>query len=415
MPDDARVNRVMDETMRRVAWTWALALGCAPKIADVPPSTVADVVDDTASAPSDPMPPEEVAAAAVPEDVTEAAAPESAREPVAAPDQPPAPPQVELADVPAFARLDFAVRSLGKRRARIHRLGTLYAPAALTPLSPPSDRGVLLEVPVLDADEGGTPRRPRVLCEEDTVRVGIAIDVTDLDVAPRANVFVHPYPTRRQDEQAKTPGLRLAGGARIETLGTEDGSTRLRYAGLFLVATGWVDDDELDVVYVPDELPDDDRRNGEIVDTVDVLDAPQGEAIGRITKDSTVANRLLVFHFGPGRDDHTLVRYHDHDAFIVGWVRTDALDPFPTQRLRGGGWGGGSGSGSSRRVVALARGTYLVPLDTSEVVGVVTSDYDAACTADCDGPFPQVREWVCGSAMNLRAVAPDLVAHHRGA
>ena len=410
MRGESSVNRDMDRAVRRAVWTWTFLLACSPKTTHTTPPKVADVVVDTPSAPADRAASDPPVDAIAEGDGPPPATPEESSDELAAhPKRSSEPPKVDPAAVPAFAKIDFRVRTLGKRRARIERLGTLYSPAALTPLSPPSDRGVMLEVPVIDGDEAGTPRRPRVLCEEDEVRVGVAIDAGSLGVSPRADVFVHPYAAHDQDVKTKTPGLRLAGGTRVERLGSDDGLTKVHYDGLFLDATGWVDDDELDVVYVPEELPDDDRRNGEMVTSADVLDAPHGEVIGQIAKDPTVANRLFVFRFGPARDDYTLVRFHDYDAFIVGWVPTTAIDPFPTKRLRGGGGGGGSGTGTFGDLVALARGTYLVPVGSSEVVGVVTADHEAACAADCDGPLPQVRVWVCGSAMILRAVTPDQV------
>jgi hypothetical protein len=316
--------------------------------------------------------------------------------------------QIDPASVPAFAKLDFDPKSLGPRRARIRSSAGLYSPSGLTPLSDTNEnRGVILEVKVLDPDEGGQPRRPRVLCEARTARLGVAIDATALGVATVRNLFVRPYRARSQNPRAKTPGLRIAGGAEIDVDTSAGDLTKIAYAGLFLKASGWVDTADVDVVYVPDELPQELRHNGQIERSVKVLDSPHGKAIGTIDKDPIVANVLYVFRLGPARDGHTLVRYDEHDAYIVGWIPTGAIKAYPTKRFSGsGGGGGGSGSGVPQQTAALTRGMVLVPAETSEVIGVVTQDFEAQCQADCEGPHPRVWIFGCGNAMTLRAAAP---------
>jgi hypothetical protein len=291
--------------------------------------------------------------------------------------------------VPKFARLDFAPRELGKQRARIRRAGALYAPSSLVPLTDDGDRHwVLLEVRVLDGDAEGDPRRPRLLCENEASRLGVAVDAQDLSTTVRTKAFIGPRPTPPERPTSKTPGLRLAGGTAVNVrTGSVDGATEITYQGLFLVAQGFVASDVLDVVYTPGELEDDSRRNGELLRNVRFLDAPHGLEIAKTAREAGVANTLHVFRLGPVKDDHVLVRYQEHDAFVVGWVRSEDIEPYETVRLRGGGSVIGRGFGAPGDRVELARGTRLVPTSSDEVIGVITKDHSIPCVRDCGGPI----------------------------
>lgn len=343
---------------------------------------------------------------AAPPDAMASAEPGPDPSPASDPDPAPKPLAIAADQVPRFARLDFAPRKLGKPRARIRRAGALYAPASLAPLTDAGDRHWLaLEVRVLDADATGDPRRPRVLCENEASRIGVAVDAQDLSTTVRARAFVGPRPTPPERVTSKTPGLRLAGGTEVEVRGASaDGATAITHRGLFLVAEGFVASNALDVVYTPVELEDDGRRNGELLRNVRFLDAPDGVEIARTERDDGVANVMHVLRLGPVEDGHVLVRYQESEAFVVGWVPEGDVKAFETTRLR---WGRGSGSGFGSRAkvaVELARGTRLVPTNSEEVIGVVTKTHVLPCAFDCTGPNPHVRIRACARELTLRAV-----------
>jgi hypothetical protein len=308
--------------------------------------------------------------------------------------------------VPKFARLDFALRTLGRQRIRIRREGALYTPSSLAPLTDDGDGHWLsIEVRVLDGDAAANPRRPRVLCENEASRLGVAVDAKDLSTTVRTQAFVGPRPTPPERLTPKTPGIRLAGGTEVDVRAVSvDGTTEVSYQGLFLVAEGFVASDALDVVYTPGELEDDSRRNGELRQNVRFLDAPHGVEIARTERSAGVANTMHVLRLGPVEDGHVLVRYQEHEAFVVGWVRSEDIEPYETVRLRGGGGGGSGFGGAARKRVELARGTRLVPTNSEEVVGVITKKHSVPCVLDCEQPNPHVHIWACSRALTLRAV-----------
>lgn len=322
------------------------------------------------------------------------------------PDPDPAPIVIAADEVPAFARLGFSPRSLGKQRVLIRRAGRLYAPSSLAPLTDDGDRHWMAnEVRVLDGDATGSPRRPRVLCENAASRLGVAVDAEDLGTAIRTTAFVGPSPALPRRPTSSTPGLRLAGGTEIDVRGGPvDGALEIAYEGLFLVAEGFVAADAVDVVYTPGELEDDGWRNGELRRNASFLDAPGGVEIASTHKAPDVANRMFVWRLGPVEDEHVLVRYQEHEGFVVGWVRADDVEAFDAVRLRGGG-GGGSGFGTDGgQRVTVNRGTRLVATGSTEVIGVVTKEHELPCVLDCDGANPRVRVWACSRGVELRAV-----------
>jgi len=398
-------------------------LGCAPAAPEVtapaePSATPSVVARADASASPDEQDPEGVAIEAPPSSTV----PTSERSPVggnsvepAAGDATPTdtttptdtgPVVIAAAAVPKFARLDFKPRSLGKRRARIRRAGPMYAPSSLVPLTDEGKRDWLaLEVKVLDADVSGSPRRPRVLCENEASRLGVAVDAQDLSTTVRSKTFVGPRPTPPKRPTSKTPGLRLAGGTEVEVRAASvDGATQIGYRGLFLVAEGFVASEALDVVYTPGELEDDMRRNGELLDDVWFLDAPNGIEIARTERAAGIANTIDVFRLGPVEDDHMLVRYQESEALVVGWVPSKAIRSYEAEEL---GWGSLSARGSGREQqdsVELKRGTRLVPTSSEEVIGVITKDHSVPCVLGCDGPNPHVLLPACSRTLTLRAV-----------
>lgn len=356
-----------------------------------------------ASAPGHAVPADPAAPAdpAVPADPAAPTAPGPA--PVAEPD--PVPVVIADAAVPKLARLGFSPRSLGKQRVRLRHAGTLYAPSSLAPLTDDGDGHWLLkEVRVLDGDATGHPRRPRVLCENEASRLGVAVDAEDLATTVRTTAFVGPRPTPPKRLTPQTPGVRLAGGSEVSVRGGSiDGATEITYDGLLLVVEGFVASEAIDVVYTPGELEDDGRRNGKLRRNVRFLDAPGGIEIARTERAPGISNEMHVLRLGPVQDDHVLVRYQEHESFVVGWVPSEDVERYPTQRLRGGG-GGGSGSGGGGERIELARGTRLVPTNSTEVIGVVTKTHRAHCVLDCKRPNPHVRIRACSRMLTLRAV-----------
>jgi len=313
---------------------------------------------------------------------------------------------IAVDEVPKFARLDLSPRKLGKLRATIRRVGTLYAPSSLMPLTDDgSGDGLLGEVRVIDGDAAGDPRRPRVLCENEASRLGVAVDADDLATTVRTNAFVGPRITPPERVTSKTPGVRLAGGTEIDVRGEAyEGATPITYRGLFLVAEGYVPSKLVDVVYAPGELADDGRRNGELLENVRFLDAPDGLEVARTERSAALANTMHVLRLGPVEDGHVLVRYQELDAFVVGWIPSESVRTYATEKHLDG-WGRLTGRGAEPKVaVELARGTRLVPTTSNEVIGVVTKTYSAPCVAECEGPNPHVSVWACSRPLTVRAV-----------
>lgn len=403
-----KARHLVGMTLHFMNACWCLAIGiaasCVPTAGTTPIASPAAAVAEREPADASPatdQPRVDAQERVAPVEVSES-------EPAAIA-EPPEPVEIEIEPdrVPAFAKVGFRPRSLGKHRATVVRAGVVYAPSSLRPLSEPADDvGVYLPVAVIDADASGQPRRPRVLCEGRTTRLGLAVDEADLLIAAKSNIFVAPRPKVKGQISGNKPGLRLAGGAGVGVLSEADGFIELEYQGSLLIGRGFVASDELDVVYTPGELADDGRRNGKLREDVRFLDAPNGNEIGR-TERHGAANELHIYRLGRARHGHTLVRYHDHDSFIVGWIDTQAIEAYPAERFEGKGGGGGYGLGRGKGIAALRRGTLLVPTDAEEVVGVVTADHDAGCEAHCEGRNPWV--WIagCGTVVRLRAVPPS--------
>lgn len=373
-------------------------LGCARPAALKPLTPSEPPIPPTAVAATSPDEPG--AGGSVERDSDDTAPPTRMSEPASAP--------LVIADdeVPEHARLEFSPRALGKQRALIRHAGALYTPSSLVPLTNAGDRRWILdEVPVLDSDVAGRPRRPRVLCEDEVSRLGVAVDAQDLATTVRADAFVGVRSTPPERLTSRTPGVRLAGGSEVSVQGPSvDGATEIVYEGLLLRARGFVASDAIDVVYTPGELADDLRRNGELRRNVRFLDAPGGVEIATTERPDDISNEMHVFRLGPAKDGHVLVRYQEHESFVVGWIRSEDVEPYPARRSGGGGGGGGMGSGTADKRIDLARGTRLVPVNSTEVIGVVTKSHAASCASDCDGPNPKVRIFACSHVLTLRAV-----------
>jgi hypothetical protein len=200
--------------------------------------------------------------------------------------------------------------------------------------------------------------------------------------------------------------LHVRPGTELEVVHGDGRLVRARYHGLFLEAEGELPADRLDVVYTPEPSDDDWSADAELGTSVAIATRDDGGGVfGNIGKDPEIANRLLVRRLGATRGKRVLVRYDEHGAYAIGWVPTSALRAIP--RLEGGGSGGLGmigGRRPDRTVVHLARGTLLAD-PSGPVVGVVTSDEDVPCEADCAGA-PLVKVAGCGGELSLRA-RPD--------
>ncbi len=321
----------------------------------------------------------------------------------------PTPPSLPLRGaVPAFATLRYDAEKSNPYRAVITGITSAYAPQSLSPLDVESTpHAVYLPVPVLDADEDGTPRRVRVVCDGRFQRVGLAVDEASFQPLLRSQTFVSPTPTRRKKINAKTPGVRLAAGTTIGRQESERGMMPIDHSGLFLRAQGYVPVDAVDLVFEPAPMPDDRVRNGKLLDNVEFLDAPDGEALARTNRGAQTANELHVRTLSSSTAGHVLVRYREHDAFVVGWVPVDAVQRYPSKTFRPGESFGGFGSGRRDDSVTLARGTLLVAPSSSEIVGVVTRSSAYVCDDTCDDEVPLVRLRACAHPIAVFAVTPD--------
>lgn len=109
-----------------------------------------------------------------------------------APAPPPTPPTLPLSgEVPFYAKLDDRpIRRLATR-ASIVDVGAAFAPRSLARLDVVGKPySLYITVPVFDADPGGSPRRPRVICEDRSARLGLAIDGASLATVTRRETFV---------------------------------------------------------------------------------------------------------------------------------------------------------------------------------------------------------------------------------
>ncbi len=325
----------------------------------------------------------------------------------------PGPPSLPLVGpMPAFVALRYRAERRTALRAHITEIGSAYAPGSLSPLSIEGrPYSIFMTVPVLDADPAGSPRRLRVLCEDESARVGLALDVSSFEAVVRAQTFVSPTRQIPQSVKSKTPGLRLAAGTTIGQVSEpEDGILEIGYGGLLLEATGFVPTEAVDLVFSAKELEDDRVRNGQLLRNVEFLDAPDGAVIAKTTRAPRVANEMHIRTLGAAKDGHILVRYRESDAFIVGWVAVDDVETYTKKKFKGGGgYGFGSGGGFPTDIVELDRGTLLVAPGVDEVVGVITSKEPFLCGTTCGDAIPKVTMRACGHRIAVYAVPPDAV------
>jgi len=408
------------EPLARLLLVCLTGVACAPAVSAVPPdpSRPPSDPDETATPPAEPnadVP--ELAPDTAPES-DPSASPSAEPEPATPPDVPTAPREPEAgtptlpltSPIPAFAELDYNADKASRLRAHVVDVTSAYAPQSLSPLDAGGSRySVFMTVPVLDADADGDPRRLRVVCEGRTERVGLALDAASFTEALVAQTFVAPTSKIPKRVKRTTPGLRLAAGTTFgQASEPEDGKVKIGYQGLLLDADGFVRTSAYDLVFVPKDIDDDRVRNGELLDNVEFLDAPNGTVIGRTNREPRVANEMHVRTLGKPKGDHILVRYHDSDAFIVGWIPLDQVRRYPKRTLGNGGGGGGYGRGTAKNMVELPRGTLLVAPDSAEIVGVVTQADRYWCGATCKDEIPKVQLRPCAHNVAVFAVLPTL-------
>lgn len=313
--------------------------------------------------------------------------------------------------VPRFAQLDVDASRAFPLRAIIRHAGSLYLAHGGPAASSGDRRSVELPVVALDGDAGGTPRRPRVLCEDSIQRVAVYVDAGDLaTVASRAAVLV-PADLGTTAIGANTPGVHVAPGTVLAPMpGASTGSAAtlaMRYRGLFLDARGLIATDHVDVVFTPDPAgPSAPDADGELTRNVSLSAHPGGPSFAWIAKEPRVDNQLLVRRLGAPVRGSVLVRFDEDGAYAIGWVPVDAVRDVPASA---GGWGEGGLIGDEAgpdapNQVHLTRGTLLADPAGGEIVGVVEVDHDYRCEANCTGPTPLVSVDACTGSLRLRAV-----------
>jgi len=309
--------------------------------------------------------------------------------------------------VPAYAQLDYRADEHTTLRAKIQVVAQAYAPRSLTSLTEEVKRhDVLIPVPVLEEDADGVPRRPRVLCEEAKARLAIAVDADALQTVIRTQTFVAGTAAVPPSVTGETPGIRLAAGAKVGiNAELANDITEIHYEGLFLVGDGFVGSKSVDVVYEPGVLDDDRDRDGRLVGDVTFYATPRGAVLGRAVRRGA-SNDLNVQTLGAPKDGHVLVRYQESHAFIVGWVKSAAVERYePTTAQFGSGSMSGSGR-ASEPTIELPRGTLLSAPISREVIGVVTRDGSFVCGETCGDAAPRVLVRPCGHAMRVYATPP---------
>jgi hypothetical protein len=320
-------------------------------------------------------------------------------------------PATKTVPLPTFAKLDLDIDKEFPRQARQKLAGNVYESPDSPAWSVAEGYQIWLTTTVIDPDTNGNPRKPRLLCIQDDYRIAAYVDVSSLAtvssslavIAPTAESVksIDKYP-------AHAPGIRLAPGTDLTMLGTTQGTkVKVQHDGLFLTAEGWLDQKLIDAVYLPDTLPLGGQIDGEIIEAVDLLDAPNGKAFGRIEKKPKVANELLVSCLKRS-DGYVLIRYLEVDNQAVGWVKESSIQlikPIQLDCDRGvlGLKGRGSGTGQPSDIVALTKGTLLYGPKTNQVVGVITTTADFVCLADCQTDQPLVKCTACSADISVRA------------
>ena len=304
------------------------------------------------------------------------------------------------ADVPRFARLDVDPEKTFPLRAKLRHAGPLYLAHDAPPASTGDGRWVLLPVTVIDGDTGGTPRRPRLVCDEGDARVAVYMDARDLGTVALSGAVIEPSPGPAPAPDA--PGVHLAAGALIDADATGD-PAHVHYKGLFLTADGVVPRDHVDVVYTPDPEATAPATDGKLLGNVELRASPGGAIVARIAKQKGISNELYVQRLGAPKRGFVKIRYDEDDAYAIGWVPQRAVKAIPSDD--GGEYGGmvGNGTGGPSPSVKLARGTLLADPASDAIVGVVTSDAAFECRGDCAGPAPRVAVDACAGTVELRA------------
>jgi hypothetical protein len=376
-------------------------LGCGGSTAPPPAPIASPVIPEPAvEGPRPAMPETDAAGAAQTE-----AGPAEALPAGASPAEITAPvPPAETA--PAFLDPDAVLA-----RLPLHTIVLREGPLYETRDGPAATKGaglsLQLTLEVLDPDTGGSPRRPRVLCNTPISRVAVHVDVADMATVALAGTFLaggRAIPAAPED---RTPGLRLRAGQVLWPVGSATaGLRRVRYQGAHFAAEGWVRADRVDIVFAP-ELSGDPapRRDGALIDRARFLDAPGGAEIARVEAYRESSWRPLVEKLDGPRRGFVLVRYHEPGAELVGWVSQEVVEDIEP-REASLGIGTGSAIATSSRVeqqVRVARGALLVGERSGEPIGVMLHDAQLSCLADCKGDRPLVSAPACAGTIPVRA------------
>jgi hypothetical protein len=173
---------------------------------------------------------------------------------------------------------------------------------------------------VLVADQAGD--EVRVVAEREDLLYAVWIPLADLARVPVQTVALAPAPGGPPDEDE--PGVRLAGGAPLETLEQQDGWTHVRTTAAEVKADGWVPDVLLGRIYhdadfaVADETVDLEPAVG-----LEVRDAPDGRLLAFLRSDPSLVMRVRAL--GPAQNGWREIRYPTPVVVVHGWVQADGL------------------------------------------------------------------------------------------
>jgi hypothetical protein len=304
-----------------------------------------------------------------------------------------------------FARPGVKVERAYPLRAWITGISAIHESPTGPELAPAREGGYAEELVVVADVAGQSPRRPRVVCDQQGYRTAMWIDAGALAPAVRTATVITAAPPAGKP-RSDTPGLHVAAGVRLEVQDATAG--RVRYHDLALDMTGFVPPSAIDVVYRPGKtrpvVTDAQVTGSEAV----LRDAPGGQPVLRI-KTVNPGDTLHVDRVGRPRDGFQLVRYDtnlDGTVIAVGWIETGALTPARPLGM-GHGYGFGTGHGGvGHPSVDLPRGTWLKGPSTGVLLGRVFEPVTLSCKADCESRAPLVTIDACMQRVDVRAQLP---------
>jgi hypothetical protein len=256
-----------------------------------------------------------------------------------------------------------------------------------------------LSSPRLANPDAGDEERAHLVCTGPTMTAQVFVDQADLRRVTTTFVLATPESTPDDDGV----GISLMPGVVVVTEEEHSAtSTRITIDEESVRGAGWVPDEALGRSFRPTNidprtLPEDGRTHLGFVER-QLLATPGGPPF------ATLDGSIVVQPMGKRKKGHTLVaasgRLGQH-VYAVGWLPSKQIHPPKKGDVPAGVYGKIE---APQNLVDVPAGATLVGPE-GNIVAMVHEPTELSCTADCDGPTPELTV-MCVTKIPTRLRAP---------